>query len=423
MSADLSNRVRLLGTLDIAGGGQVVVEGNHVFIGHMKPPHGTSIVDVSDKRNPRLVAEIGLEGDASHTHKVRVVGDLMVTNVEQNDRHFKRRAKAIDATAAALASELKRPAEEAEIAKRLGVEPSDMPRLRAAQAEAYDAGGFRVYDIADRTRPRLLTHHRTHGVGVHRFDMDAKHAYISTEMPGYVGNILVVYAMADPASPEEVGRWWLPGQHVAGGEVPTWPGQSHRLHHAMRSGDELWASVWNAGFRVIDASDLGSLKTIGAHDYHPAIPEPTHTVMPFERRIGGRRIAAAIDEEHDHVHGRLHAFLWLFDVDDTAAMRPLSIFALDQSASPYSQGPGRFGAHQFHERLDDTLVYAAWFSGGLRIVDAADPSHPQEVGFFIPEPLGGQPVPQSNDVAVDEEGIVYLIDRHRGLHILEFDRP
>jgi len=26
----------------------------------------------------------------SHTHKVRVVGDLMFTNVEQNDRHFLR---------------------------------------------------------------------------------------------------------------------------------------------------------------------------------------------------------------------------------------------------------------------------------------------------------------------------------------------
>ncbi|MCB1882949.1 MAG: hypothetical protein KDG89_02960 [Geminicoccaceae bacterium] len=423
MSGRLSERVRCLGTLDVAGGGQVVVDGNHVFIGHMKPPHGTSIVDVSDRRNPRLVAEIRLEGDASHTHKVRVAGDLMVVNVEQDDRHFKRRAGAIDAATADLAAELRRPPEEAEIARRLGVAPEDMPRLRQARRETYAEGGFRVYDIADRTRPKLLAHHRTHGVGAHRFDLDAKHAYISTEMEGYVGNILVVYDMADPAKPEEAGRWWLPGQFVAGGEVPDWPGQSHRLHHAMRCGDELWASVWNAGFRVIDAGDLGDLKTIGAYDYHPAIPEPTHTAMPFERRIGGRRIAAVIDEEHDHVHGRLHAFLWFFDVDDPAAMRPLSAFALDPSASPFSQGPGRFGAHQYHERLDGTLVYAAWFSGGLRIIDAADPLLPREVGFFVPEPMGGRPVPQSNDVAVDDDGIVYLIDRHRGLHVLEFDRP
>src|SRR3546814_6208634 len=62
--------------------------------------------------------------------------------------------------------------------------------------------------------------------------------------------------MREPSRPEEVSRWWLPGQHVAAGETPSWPGQKNRLHHAMRCGDELWAAVWNAGIRVIDVSDL-----------------------------------------------------------------------------------------------------------------------------------------------------------------------
>ena len=143
--------------------------------------------------------------------------------------------------------------------------------------------------------------------------------------------------------------------------------------------------------------------------------------MPFEAPIGGRRIAAAIDEEHAHVHGRLHAFLWIFDVTDLSAMRPLSIFALGERDSRFSGKPGRFGAHQFHEKLDSTLVYATWFSGGLRIIDVKDPTLPEEVGFFIPEPLGGRPSPQSNDVAVDGNGFIYLVDRERGFHILEFD--
>lgn len=419
----LSHRVRQIGLLDIAGGGQVVVDGDHLFIGHMKPPHGTTIVDVSDRRNPTIAAEIRLDGAASHTHKVRVAGDLMITNVEQNDRHAKRRANAIPAAEAALHEDLGRDPTEAEIAARIGAALADMPRLRPLIGERYADGGFKVWDIADRSRPRLLVHERTGGVGVHRFDMDARHAYLSTEMEGYVGNILVVCDLADPARPQQVSRWWMPGQHVAGGERPTWDGTKNRLHHAMRCGDELWAAVWDAGLRVIDARDLSALRTVGAYDYHPAIPEPTHTVMPFETRIGGRRIAAAIDEEHDHLHGRLHAFLWLFDVTDLRDIKPLSIFNLDESASPYSRAPGRFGAHQFHERLDSTLIYAAWFSGGLRIIDARDPELPEEVGFFVPEPLGDEPSPQSNDVAVGEDGIIYLLDRNRGLHVLEFDRP
>jgi hypothetical protein len=55
--------------------------------------------------------------------------------------------------------------------------------------------------------------------------------------------------------------------------------------------------------------------------------------------------------------------------------------------SPWSRAaPGRFGAHQFQEHMNDSLVYCTWFSGGLRIVDVADPLAPREVGHFIPEP-------------------------------------
>jgi hypothetical protein len=89
--------------------------------------------------------------------------------------------------------------------------------------------------------------------------------------------------------------------------------------------------------------------------------------------------------------------------------------------SPYSRTPGgRFGAHQYREKLDSTLVYMTWFSGGLRIVDVADPATPQEVGFFIPEPVDGNPSPQSNDVDVDDKGLIYLLDRFAGFDILEF---
>jgi len=80
------------------------------------------------------------------------------------------------------------------------------------------------------------------------------------------------------------------------------------------------------------------------------------------------------------------------------------------------------GAHQFHEHAVGTLIYATWFSGGLRIIDLADPSAPQEAGHFIPEPVSGNPAPQSNDVFVDRRGLIYLLDRNAGFDILEFRR-
>jgi len=415
----LANNITRIGHIDIAGGGQVVVDGNYAFVGHMKPPHGTTILDVSDPSNPTVVSTIDLPDPYSHTHKVRVVGNLMYTNIEQNDRHFLRQCEKIPAARARLEQSLGRPPTTSEIATDLGVDEGRMAELEEALARGYNDGGFRIYDIFDKSSPKLLSDTKTFGFGVHRFDVDENYAYISTEMQGFIGNILVIYDVADPTRPKEAGRWWMEGQHLAGGETPTWSGYKNRLHHAMRVGNEMWASVWHAGFRVIDVSDISSPKTIASHDYHPPFPEPTHTILPLPELIDGRRIAVAVDEEHSHSKGRLHAFMWVFDVTDFDNIQPVSAYDVSELDSPWSRAPGRFGAHQFREKMDGTLVYLTWFAGGLRVVDVADPYHPKEVAYFIPEPVGGEVSPQSNDVDVDENGRIYLLDRNRGLDILE----
>jgi hypothetical protein len=282
--------------------------------------------------------------------------------------------------------------------------------------------------VSKPSAPKEIVHHRTGGIGVHRFDMDERYAYISTEMDGFVGNILVIYDIRDPQRPAEVSRWWLPGQHIAGGEKPTWPGRQHRLHHALRYGNEMWASCWHGGFSIVDVSDLAKPKRVGAYNYHPLFPEPTHTVRPLPVRLDGRRIALSIDEEDQAQsageeaarRGRAHACILTFDVTEPGAIRPLAQFQVSDLDSPFSRTPGaRFGAHQFAERTPGTLVYATWFGGGLRIIDVADPLTPKEVGWFIPEPAGGRPAPQSNDVTLDDRGLIYLVDRNVGFDILE----
>jgi len=419
MKANLCGNTKSLSRLDIEGGGQIVVSGGYAFIGHMKPPHGTSIVDISDPKRPRVVSRLEVS-PWSHSHKVRVCGDIMITNVEQDRRHLLRRGESLPALCDQLRDALGREPDKVELAEALEVSSEDLADIEAAQARGYGEGGFKVWDIADRSNPRLLSYQRTHGFGVHRFDMDERYAYISTEMEGYVGNILVIYDLQNPEKPQEVSRWWMPGQHLAGGEKPDWNGYRNRLHHAMRVGDELWASVWHGGFRVIDISDIHTPRTVASHNYHPWVVEPTHTVLPALRRFNGRRIAVVADEEHEHRHGQPHAGLWLFDITELGAITPLSTFHVSEMDSPWSRASGRFGMHQFRERIDDHLVYCAWFSGGLRIVDISDPSAPREAGYYIPEPVADEPSPQSNDVDVDENGLIYLLDRNRGLEIIEY---
>jgi hypothetical protein len=428
----LARNVRRLSHLDLAGAGQVTVRGSHAYVGHIpNADHlGTSIIDIGDPRQPRVVATVTLDDHDSHSHKVRVAGDVMIVNHERNMSKIGRRAEQLPAARRALAEALKREPTRKEIAAKMSVSENDLALLEAFEQRGYDNGGFKIYDVSDPARPKLICYHKTGGIGVHRFDMDERHAYISTEMKGYVGNILVIYDLRDPRRPQEVSRWWMPGQHVEGGETPSWSGRRHRLHHALRFGDEMWASCWHAGFWVVDVSDLARPKGAGTYNYHPLFPEPTHTVMPVPGRIGGRRIAVAIDEEDQALsaneeearRGRAHACLLTFDVSDLGAIRPLGQFQVSELDSPFSRTSGaRFGAHQFCERMAGTVVYAVWFGGGLRIIDVADPLSPREIGHFIPQPAAGRPAPQSNDVALDERGLIYMVDRHVGFDILEYD--
>jgi hypothetical protein len=427
----ISSNFKSLSRIEIPGGGQVTVSGDFAYIGHIpnKNNLGTPILDISNPKLPKIVSQIFLDDPESHSHKARVVGDLLYVNSERNMTPIGRRADELPGVRARLLKELGREATHAELGLALNVREQDIPVVEAAQKKPYQNGGFKIFDISNKKNPRLIAHQKTGGIGVHRFDVDERYAYISTEMEGFLGNILVIYDVSNPSRPVEVSRWWMPGQHTAAGEIPEWSGRRNRLHHALRFGDELWAGLWHGGIGVIDITDIKSPKTLGTYNYHPPFPEPSHTFMPLKDLIGGRRIAVAIDEE-DHAHdaeeldrrkGRPHGCMWVFDVTDLQAIKPLSIYDVSELDSPWSRAtPGRFGAHQFQEQRKGTMVFCSWFAGGLRAVDVANPLSPREAGFYIPAPAEGRAAPQTNDVFVDDDNLIYTIDRYAGLDILEF---
>ena len=51
---ELQKNIKRVGHIDIPGGGQIVVDGNYAYVGHMKPPHGTTILDVADPKRPKI---------------------------------------------------------------------------------------------------------------------------------------------------------------------------------------------------------------------------------------------------------------------------------------------------------------------------------------------------------------------------------
>ena len=71
--------IRAIGHVDCAGGGQIVVERGIAYVGHMESPHGTSIFDVRDPKNPKRLADLAMPA-GTHSHKARVGNGIMVVN-------------------------------------------------------------------------------------------------------------------------------------------------------------------------------------------------------------------------------------------------------------------------------------------------------------------------------------------------------
>ncbi|MFO1067804.1 MAG: hypothetical protein U1E14_04690 [Geminicoccaceae bacterium] len=367
-----AHNTRHVGHVDCPGGGQVWVEGTTLYIGHMRAPSGTTIVDVADPRKPRVLARVDLP-EGWHSHKVRVANDLMIVNHE-----------------------------------RLG------------QGAPEFGGGLAIYDVRNPAEPRLVSKWMTGGKGVHRYDFDGRYAYISPTVDGYVGNIAMILDLADPVRPVEVGRWWIPGQWQAGGEPYPWEGWvAPRCHHPLRMGDRLYVSYWHHGLFILDISDMSRPTLIAQYNTSPAFPHPTHTCLPIPQPLKGRKVMVVADEDVAKLWPAAPAFAWVYDITEERLPVPISTIRVDGIDVDGSPQPPMTGCHQPSERFRGSVIPFAWFAHGLRLFDIADPFAPREVGHFMPDPPAGQERASSNDVTIDDRGLVYLIDRIRGVDIIE----
>lgn len=370
--------LKLVGYFDCPGGGQVVVDGTTAYVAHIKGPEATSVIDVSDPSKPRMTEHFELPWkEGVHSHKVRVKDGLMITNIE--------------ATA------------------HTGPVPDDY------------VGGLNIYDASDPLHPKLITTWECADRGIHRYTFDGRYAYLSPCMEGYRQNIVLILDLKNPEKPEEVGRWWMPGQWEAGGEEPTWkehPSLVPRCHHPIRMGDRLYVSYWHGGWVILDISDMSKPKYVSGMDWSPPFAYPAHTCLPIPFEIEGRKLMLVTDEDAlpkwQDAPGSL---LWLVDITEETNPVPFSTWRV----KGLDGGPTAMHStcHQPAEDVKGTEIPVAYFEQGLRMIDIADPHRIEEVAYYVPDPHPNGTRVQSNDCCWDDRGLIYVIDRIGGMSILE----
>jgi hypothetical protein len=394
-----AQNVRLIGHSDLQGRNslQIVLKGNFAYIGHHRgeepnpltgksESNGTSIVDVTDPRQPKFVKHIpGRNGAESRAVQVSI-------------KHF------------------------------------DGKDYLLRNQESSEFTGFEVWDITEKANPRMVS---TIGPlqAAHKswWDSQTGYAYLSGTQPGWRGQHLIIYDLKNPAQPKFVANWGLPQQ------APGAPGGGGvSLHHPVIAGNRAYLSYLGGGDMVIlDITDKTSPRMISHLDFSPPF-SGIHTTLPFNgmqvpnfsKGKGDVRNFLAISEEAIAFNCQ-ELRRQLYIVDATEETNPIPVATFKVPDGDFCERGGRFGPHQFAETRDGeiiggTLLYVAYFNAGLRVVEIADPYHPREVGFYIPDLVGsgtgrGKKFIQTNDVDLDYRGLIYTTDRAgNGMHILEY---
>ncbi|HEY3685198.1 MAG TPA: hypothetical protein VGL93_19360 [Streptosporangiaceae bacterium] len=368
MTAD-ARGLRAIGHSGLGGHGdgmQVLRHGDALYVGHAGTSGaGTSILDVADPRTPRLVRQWPAP-PRTHTHKVQAAGGLLLVNEEQFP---------------------------------LGGEPDDGEHR-----------GVAVYGLADPFAPRRLGTWRCGGRGAHRIvHTGGRYAYLSATPAGFTDRIWVVLDLADPAAPTEAARWWWPGQGP--GETPAWPGgERYAAHHALLDGTRAYLGYGDANLVVLDVADPARPRRIGGAAWYGG---DTHTCLP----LTPRPLLVCADEQVRPEPGAPERRIRVLDVTDPGTPRVVAVCPAPDAA--YACDGMRFGPHNLHENRpgtyrSDSLVFATYFSAGLRVYDLADPARPAEVAHWVPEPPAGQRAAQLNDLLVEENGLIWVTDRVGG---------
>jgi hypothetical protein len=383
--------------------------------------NGTSIVDVTDPRKPRLLAHIAGEPGQAEQGGAQMVRVCDGSELPKGDK-------------------------------------SKVYMLRNYGNKAHE-----LWDVTTPEKPSRITVVVDGLKDTHKswWECDSGIAYLVSGVPDWrVRRMTQVYDLSDPAHPRFIRNFGLPGQQPgASGPAPT---ELHGMISTGAKGNRVYFGYGTnkAGvLQIVDrdklvngpaeptaenllAPEVGRFELDSSHGAHTALPVLGMQVAEFAKDAdhGKRNIVVVVDESLANECQEPRQMVWIVDATDEKKPVSIATYTVPEASGDFCSRGGRFGSHSANENQPPMYygkyVFVAWFNAGVRALDISDPYHPKEAGYYIPattaktdkrcvkDASGAERCKvaiQTNNVDVDDRGYVYIVDRaDTGLHILQF---
>jgi hypothetical protein len=388
-------------------------------------PNGTSIVDVTDPKQPKYLAHIPGEpkdraGEAGGASMVRVCsGDELPHGVK--GKYYLLRA--------------------------------------------YGNTAHEMWDVTDPAKPNRMNVIVGGLRDTHKnwWECDTGIAYlVSGPVEWRVPRMAQIYDLSDPAKPVFIRNFGLPGQQPGGrGKAPD------GLHGAISMGaqsNRVYFAFGNARDGIVEIVDRQKLLNGPKEPTEENLNYPVISRLDLPPDMGAHNILPMLhlqlSEMAKQKDGKLKDFLMLigettpnecqeprqmariFDITTEKMPVGVSTWTVPEDSGNFCTAGGRFGTHSTQENLTpiyfNRVAFVAHFNAGVRAVDIRDPYRPREIGYYIPaitdktdQRCVGQGAEQhckiaiqTNNVDVDDRGYIYAVDRaNTGMHILELAGP
>jgi hypothetical protein len=384
-------------------------------------PNGTSIVDVTNPKQPKYLFHIpgepkNREGEAGGASMVRVCSG------------------------------------------------NDLPhgvRGKFYLLRAYGNSSHEIWDVTDPAKPSRLTVVVDGLRDTHKnwWECDTGIAYLVSGPVGWrVPRMAQIYDLSDPAKPVFIRNFGLPGQEP-GARGPT-PDGLHGAFSTGPKGNRVYFAYGNARDGVIEIVDREKLLNGPKEPTEENLKYPIVERLDLPPDMGAHNIVPMLQmqlpEFAKQKSSKVKDFLMLigettpnecqesrqmariFDVTSETKPVGVSTWTVPEDSGNFCTAGGRFGTHSTNESLApvfyNRVIFVAHFNAGVRAVDVRDPYRPREIGYYIPavndktdKRCVGQGADQhckvaiqTNNLDVDDRGYVYAVDRaNTGMHIVE----